>query len=192
MNTQKVCLDKQNMGECTKGSDCPVCSSNVNELSQKMENTNLLDSGINLNLNTNAKVWVPKSKREVQEGKNETTLSSSTNGLSSTSEKLNLNLSAKEYVPGNYQNQEVEAEPEEEGEEEDEAEEFDMIMKDIINNEALEEMEEDDESDEDKWFPKYKDCECCKGFVYKCNGVACANMDACYCKVKDECDEEQA
>jgi hypothetical protein len=66
-----------------------------------------------------------------------------------------------------------------------------MIMKDIINNDVMEEMgAEDDESDDEKWFPKYKDCECCKGFVYKCKGDACVNMGTCYCKIKEECDSE--
>jgi hypothetical protein len=53
---------------------------------------------------------------------------------------------------------------------------------------VLDEFEEEEESDDEKWFPKYKDCECCKGFIYKCKGDVCLNMDACNCKMKDECE----
>jgi hypothetical protein len=198
-STNKVCLDKINFGSCTRGDDCPAC----NDLTKEMDNVKLNQ----LNFNKNAKEWIPKSKR------NENTSENISKDTAVTNDKLSLNLEAQEYKPKminfnqppvtnstalnlqNYQNYYYENENQEnaeEMEEEDEGEEFDMIMKDIINNEALEEMEEDDESDEDKWFPKYKDCECCKGFVYKCKGVACENMNACYCKVKDECDEEDA
>ena len=58
-------------------------------------------------------------------------------------------------------------------------------MKDIIDNEEI----EDDEFDEDKWFPKYKDCESCQWFVDKCSGVACQNLLSFYCKVMAECDD---
>jgi hypothetical protein len=45
-----------------------------------------------------------------------------------------------------------------------------------------------DESDEESWYPKYKDCECCKGFVYKCKGEACSHLKFCVCKIQEECD----
>jgi hypothetical protein len=120
-----------------------------------------------IKFNVDAKVFIPKSKQK--------------------DEKLNLNLNAQEYVP-KVVDVEDEADPDEDPEDE---EELDMIMKDIINNDVMEEMGvEDDESDDEKWLPKYKDCECCKGFVYKCKGDACVNMGTCYCKIKDECDSE--
>ena len=164
INTQ--CPDVMMAGNCTKGEDCIYCK-----------------GGVALNFNVNAKNFVPKSKRTNQEEpKNE--------------DKLKFNLSANEYVPRNLQQnyevneyQQQEVEEEEEDNEEIEGEEFDIMMKDIIDNEVMEELEEE-ESDDEKWFPKYKDCDCCKGFVYKCNGVACVNMAACFCKMKDECDEE--
>ena len=52
-------------------------------------------------------------------------------------------------------------------------------------------QEESDSADEDKWYPKYKDCECCKGFVYKCKGDACQSLGQCYCKMKDDCDNDE-
>ena len=45
-----------------------------------------------------------------------------------------------------------------------------------------------DESDEESWYPKYKDCECCQGFVYKCKGDACSHLKFCVCKIQEECD----
>ena len=101
-------------------------------------------------------------------------------------EKIKLNLNAKEYRPKQKENIE---------EVEENNEELDMIMKDMIENDILDEMAENDSldsdsADEDKWYPKYKDCECCKGFVYKCKGEACQSLGQCYCKMKDDCDEE--
>ena len=118
-------------------------------------------------LNVNAQEYRPRKKKE--------------------EEKLNFNLNAKEYVP-----KQQEENPEEE---EENNEEIDMIMRDVVENDILDEMGENnsldsDSADEDKWYPKYKDCECCKGFVYKCKGEACQSLGQCYCKMKDDCDEE--
>lgn len=74
-----------------------------------------------------------------------------------------------------------------EGEDDDEDQEF----QDKIFAEMMEEniqFEDDDESDEDKWFPKFRNCECCKGFVYKCEGSTCQNLGKCYCKIKSQMD----
>lgn len=49
-------------------------------------------------------------------------------------------------------------------------------------------FDEDDESDDEKWFPKYRLCECCKGFVYKCEGETCKSLGKCYCKIKAQID----
>ena len=203
----KVCLDLQNLGECTKGLDCPVCN---DKLIDKIQDLNINE----LSLNTKAKGYVPKSKRvETNQNTQNTQKSEDIQNLekkeTSSDNKLNFNLQAQEYKPKFTMNtdtkinnknennflfsQDQDEEQDDNFQDEDEAEEFDMIMKDIIDNEALENIEDHEESDdEDKWFPKYKDCECCKGFVYKCKGIACENMDACYCKVKDECDMEDA
>ncbi len=42
----------------------------------------------------------------------------------------------------------------------------------------------DSESDYDKWFPKFKDCECCEGYIYICEKEVCVNLRMCYCKMK--------
>jgi hypothetical protein len=126
-----------------------------------------------IKINVDAKVYIPKSKQKQDEN------------------KLNFNLNAKEFVPKpQSENPEEDIEDEDEDMEE---EELDMIMKDIIDNDVIEELgaeDDEDESDDEKWFPKYRDCECCKGFAYKCKGEACVNMGTCYCKIKDDCDDE--
>ncbi len=152
------CLDIKVSGQCMKGKDCKNCNPEVEDI----------------NLNLNAKSFIPKSKQRLNEQIQETT---------EQLQKLSFNLNAKEYVP-KFINQEDENE-----EIEDDDEELDIIVNDIINNDMMEELEEE-ESDDEKWFPSYKDCECCKGFVYKCQGSACVNMGTCYCKVKDECDND--
>ena len=100
---------------------------------------------------------------------------------------MKLNLDAKTYEP-KVQNSNNNQEEEDEVYFDDEDiynKEVQVIVKDIIENEEI----EDNDSDEDKWFPKYKDCECCQGFVYKCNETTCQNLLSCYCKVKTECDD---
>lgn len=158
----KDTLDIKHSDHCDKKENCDVCTGDTS-ISSNLDNLNM-----NIDLNPNAKTFVPKSQR--------------------TEENIKLNLNAKEWTPSNA---EVEDEKDEEEEDEDvDNEEFDMIAKDIINDEVMEEINEDDESDADKWFPMYKDCECCKGFVYKCQGKTCIDLGECYCKMKDDCDIE--
>jgi hypothetical protein len=147
-------MDSEKHPNC-KGENCETC---VKE--------NLGDKLGEVNLNVNAKEFVPKSK-----------------------EKLNFNLKAEEYKPSEQLQGEEVLENGEEVEEDEIGDDIDKIMNDIENDDALDELEEEDESDEDKWFPKYKDCECCKGFVYKCNGPSCQSLGECFCKMKIECEE---
>ena len=164
MNT--ICLDKQNNGKCTKN-NCDICSINIE----------------NILLNKEAKPFVPKSKIQSQKEENKNL----------QTENITYNLNAKEFKPKNKQEDIYNIyniDHEDFEEDEIQGQEFDMIVKDIIDNEALEELE-GDESDEDKWYPKFKDCECCKGHVYKCKGSACLNLGVCFCKMKEECDEYQ-
>ena len=109
-------------------------------------------------------------------------------------DKLNFNLNAAEYQP-----KEVIENTEDGDEFNDEQiqDEMDMILGDVVHNEIMDEFakqknQEDsseDSEDEDKWIPKYKDCECCSGFVYKCKGKACSSLGECYCKMRDDMDE---
>lgn len=46
------------------------------------------------------------------------------------------------------------------------------------------------ESDEDKWYPDFKNCECCEGFVYLCKGETCQELNICYCKIKYDLDKD--
>jgi len=159
-------------------------NNNLNNTSTS-EQVSIQENLKNLTLNTKAKDYVPRKAKENESEK--------------LAEKLNLNLNAQEYKPSlqqsdynnPYQIKQVEDEDsEEENQEELEKEELDMIVNDLVENDALEEFEEEEESDDEKWFPKYRECECCKGFIYKCTGSACVNMGACFCKMKDECDDE--
>ena len=106
-------------------------------------------------------------------------------------EKLNFNLQAKEYKPKDPQPQKNVEDIEGEEEEEDEAakEQMDMMMRDIIEDDVMNDLADDGSDDEEKWYPKYKDCECCHGFVNKCNGESCKALGQCYCKMKDDCDD---
>ena len=109
-----------------------------------------------------------------------------------------LNKNAEEYVPSkvrmqkmkeftNVQYVEVDSDEEEEN---DIHEKIDMIEKEMIESEVIEELGKDMSEDEDMWFPMYRNCECCKGFVFKCKGKTCADLGQCYCKMKDECDKK--
>ena len=116
-------------------------------------------------------------------------------------DKLKLNENAKEYIPKEKRpvKEKIKIEYVEGDDEDDEEkvkDEIDMIMKDEIENEVMNELTnkgeiDDDSEDEDKWLPKYKDCECCHGFVYKCPGESCKNLGQCYCKMKDEVDNDE-
>jgi hypothetical protein len=181
MTSISQCPDLMLSGNCTKGEDCPFCKNNSTDV----------------NLNVNAKNYVPKSKRNnLEENFSEININKNTDNLTSTNlddkTDLKFNLNANEYKPKpveKVEEEEEELDEEDIVDEEIAGEEFDMIMKDIANENIMEEMEED-ESDDEKWFPKFRECECCKGFVYKCKGDACQNLGACYCKMKKECDED--
>ena len=117
------------------------------------------------NLNKNAKEYIPTKNR--------------------IPNKLDFNLDAKEYKPKPA----VEyVEADDDDDDEQIKEQMDMIVKDMVEEEVMQELGDDDSEDEDKWLPKYKDCECCHGFVYKCKGATCQALGQCYCKMKDDCD----
>ena len=115
-------------------------------------------------LNKNAKEYVPTKKRVPQ--------------------KLQFNLEAKEYKP----KEKVEYVEGDDDEDDEVKEKMDMIVKDMVEDEVMEELGNEESEDEDKWIPKYKNCECCHGFVYKCKGDTCSSLGQCYCKMKDDCD----
>ncbi len=111
-------------------------------------------------LNKDAKEYIPTKKR--------------------VPDKLNFNLQAKEYKP--------KEKLDDDKEDEEVNEKLDMIVKDMAEDEVMEELGNEESEDEDKWIEKYKNCECCRGFVYKCKGDTCASLGQCYCKMKDDCD----
>jgi hypothetical protein len=189
-------MEIKTFGNCSKGDLCNICNKNITS-----------ESNIDKNpiLNIKAKEFVPKKKiNNTNPSINLTNNTTNTNTNSEVENKLlKLNLNASEYVPSNSINSQIQMIPQnsyneqnlyenskeandDEDFEEPNDDELDMIMKDMMEND---EVECDEESDDEKWFPKYKDCECCKGFVYKCKGNACQYLGACYCKVKNECDD---
>ena len=103
--------------------------------------------------------------------------------------KLNFNLEAKEYKPKDKpKNKELDDEDDEEVNNK-----MDMIVNDMVENDLIEAEKDNDSDDEDenKFFDKYKNCSCCKGYVYKCNGEACKSLGQCYCKMSDDCENEE-
>lgn len=142
--------------------------------------------------NKNASEYKPKSKNttdnsklQINEGKND---------------KL-FNLNASEYKPKDvkvnvYDKNEDDLDLlDEEAEDDDDNHKIDdEVLKDLLlNGEVhlpdINDVEE--ESDDDKWFPKHKDCTCCNGFIYKCEGEVCGDLGVCYCKAaEDEYDDE--
>ena len=119
-------------------------------------------------LNKNAKEYIPTKKRIPQ--------------------IIDLSLKLKEYRPKQIVEY-VEADDDEEDENEIK-EKMDMIVKDMVEDDIIEEIGNEESEDEDKWFPKYKDCDCCQGFIFKCKGQTCADLGQCYCKMKDDCDKQ--
>ena len=101
---------------------------------------------------------------------------------------IDLNIASQEFRPKEIIEY-IEANDDED-EENEVQEKMDMIVKDMLEEEFIEEIGNDESEDEDKWFPKYKDCDCCQGFVFKCKGETCADLGQCYCKMKDECDKQ--
>ena len=103
--------------------------------------------------------------------------------------KLQLNLNAEEYKP---KEKEKNIELDEEDDEEVNKK-IDMIANDMVENdliEAAKDNDEEDDEDENKFYEKYKNCSCCLGYVYKCNGNTCKSLGQCYCKMSDECENE--
>ncbi len=185
------CPDVMIMGNCTRGQDCGYCNGIGNsKINKEMDND--VNSN-NLIFNVNAKKYVPKGKRNENISDNNNSENSNKFG------DIKFNLNANEYKPKflqNNQNMNHFSMNENFNDEDfnfnddDNDEEFDMIMKDIINNE-IEEDEQSDESDVDKWYPKYKNCGCCKGYVNKCSGNSCLNLGSCICKMQDDCDPDE-
>ena len=105
--------------------------------------------------------------------------------------KLEFNLDAAEYKPKEL----VEYINEIEAFEDQIQDQIDEMIEKEEEKEIMEELlkhinmgDDSDSEDEDKWLPKYKDCKCCKGFVYNCKGESCASLGQCYCKMIDEVD----
>ena len=93
-------------------------------------------------LNKDAKEYIPTKKR--------------------IPKKIEFNLTAKEYNPKRVVEY-IEADDDDDDEDVDDEvkEKMDMIVKDMVEADIMEEMGNEESEDEDKWLPNYKDCECC-------------------------------
>lgn len=69
--------------------------------------------------------------------------------------------------------------------------EFSIINKEIENF-IMEQVDEESEESIDKedWYPDFKNCSCCKGYVYKCEGNSCQSLGMCFCKAAEEYDPD--
>ncbi len=113
----------------------------------------------------------------------------------------NIDINSKQYIPNkNINGYKVEGLEEEDEENEDDSEEEEIIenqLDQIIDNEIINQHdalfldnEEDEISDEDKWYPKFANCECCKGYLHKCENEVCKSLSVCYCKAQEDYDPE--
>ena len=135
-------------------------------------------------LSTKAKEYVPK-KKKVEE-----VVESNIDNKQNDKKNIEFNLNAKEFVPGKKVTTQMDGfqvEFEEDEDEDDEA-----VFDELVNQEIDDPMpiDGDDESDEDKWFPKYKDCQCCQGYIYKCSGDVCGSLGVCFCKAQEDYDPD--
>ena len=132
----------------------------------------------NIKFNKNAKEYIPKHKKQQTKVNNK--------------EKVNFNFQAKEDLPkvNDFQIGDLE---DDDDEAEDTTKYYDDIMKDLLKYDHIDDLQNglDEESDEDKWYPEYRNCLCCKGLAYKCSGEVCKSLGVCYCKAKEDYDDEK-
>lgn len=175
-------------------------------------------------LNKNAKIYVPKSKKndnddnklintninkdDISPSKSNVNVEMKDNNNEEDNLKIdklieNININSKPHIPNEKINgYKVEGlDNEEEEENEDDSEDNEDIIEgqldNIIDNEIINQHdalfldnEEDEISDEDKWYPKFANCECCKGYLHKCENEVCKSLSICYCKAQEDYDPE--
>jgi len=180
-----LCFDLIVFGNCTRRKECLFC----NDTESNVKPSIIKD------LDVKAQEYIPKKKLQAKQvnSNNNPSMPVTNNHQSNTVDdtsnqftKLKFNLDAEEYVPrknmNNCGNYFVKNYEDDDGNVE--GDELEIIMKDIMDDEELSDNEE-----EDKWWPKYQNCECCKGYIYRCSGKACEHLDSCYCKIKDDVED---
>lgn len=163
------------------------------ENKNQQEISNNIEADIKLNVK--AKEYVPKKKQN-QDNKeeNSTVINNKTENSDNLKEddknnKIDFNLNAKEFVPKKVEGMNVQLVEDDDDEEEVDE---DAVLDDLVNQEIDDPIpvDDEDESDEDKWFPKYKECSCCNGYIYKCNGDVCKSLGVCFCKAQEDYDPD--
>jgi len=217
MNSHIFCRDLKIFGNCFTDNDCnnckleimlghkPVFNLNAKEfiphrwlkenrmkVFQKQKNEN---SQNGYSFNMNAKEFTPtKIKMKVNQ-------ENTTNNVYNFS-KIKQPLFAQYNFINNYKidnidNNEDNIKDSKENDKPTE-EELNMIMRDLeenfdneynnYNNDIDNINDIDNDADDNLFYVSFKDCECCKGYVYNCKGNTCKFLGACYCIVKSECD----
>jgi len=168
----------------------------------------------NLLLNKDAKVYIPKNKQNLNVNiiNNINSNDRIEEIKNNKSTEIKLNVNAVEYRPKIIDGYKIEGLDDENDEleiiekvnikeEKNEKEinkdndnsldEFSIINKEIENF-IMEQVEEESEESIDKedWYPNFKNCSCCKGYVYKCEGSSCQNLGMCFCKAAEEYDPD--
>ena len=196
-NTISISPDKvnntQQLTSTNTNSEKNSNQQNLNNNQSKTENK--------LKFRLDSKEYIPKSMLNVHNNPNSQNLSCSNYVLpyyypyEQNKFNMNSNMSKEDFNINYYQNYDnynkipnSKKFEEDNIDDDDDGDELaDKFFDEIIDeNNIL--FDEDDESDDEKWFPKYRNCDCCKGFVYKCEGDTCKSLGKCYCKIKSQID----
>ncbi len=145
--------------------------------------------------NKDAKAWKPKNQSNPDE------ISKLNGGVENidlnkdiinSDSKINYNLNANEFKPKETKEDNVIEYVEDDADEDDDIEQQMNQADEKLIDELMkkEQVIEDEMSDDDNWFPKYKDCPCCKGFIYKCDGEVCKSIGECFCKSEEDLEDD--
>ena len=144
-----------------------------------------------IKFNKSAKEYVPKNQRQqiTQNTCVKESIILENKENNEVKVDIKFNLQAKEYVP--KKNDEFKIGGLSDNDDDEDQNKINKIDDDddaFFQELNIDEFFEDDESDEDNWFTKYKECTCCKGYIYKCKGEVCQSLGVCYCKAHEDND----
>ncbi len=148
-----------------------------------------MDSDKPIVFNKDAKVWKPKNQKSEETSEIKNGIENiDINASKTKNDNILYNLNATEFKP---KEEKIVEYVEDDVDDDEIDQELDQADKQLIEELAKKEQIFNDEmSDEDNWFPKYQDCTCCKGFIYKCEGEVCNSLGACFCKSQDDYDDD--
>ena len=101
-------------------------------------------------------------------------------------DKFELNPNATPFVPKTRNNPNIGSSKINASDQKENTEENKEEVE--IPIDALEEFQEDLLNrlmkEQPYYMEKFKDCSCCKGYVYNCQGEICKYLEVCHCKAK--------